>query len=119
MAIRYETPRPEIKIFYSDDKNYQNVVDQITLGIEEEGIPFVLEKRNEFKDPVSMAYKAAESSRLGVGIGVGDRIVLHFLKLKQDKPLFEIPLTTENEKLRRMGANAARLIKGIPFKEIG
>lgn len=117
MAIRYETPRPEIKVFYSGNKGLENIVEQITLGIEEEGIPFVVEERKDQTDPTYLAYKAAESSRLGVGIGVGESIVLHFIKLNQDQPLFTIPVTTDQEKLRKIGANGARLIKGNPFKD--
>ena len=46
-----------------------------------------------------------------------EEAVIHFSKLKIDKPLFILSLDgLEKEKLRIYGSNAARLIKGIPFK---
>lgn len=119
MAMRYEAPKPEIKIFYCDNHDYTKAIEEISLGLEEEGIPYVVESQGGVKDPVALAFKAAESSRLGVGIGVGPQIVLHYIKLNQDHPLFEIPYTTNEEKLRSLGSNAARLIKGMPFKDLG
>ncbi len=46
-----------------------------------------------------------------------EEAVIHFSKLRIDKPLFVLSLDgLEKEKLRIYGSNAARLIKGIPFK---
>src|SRR5690606_25492786 len=42
-------------------------------------------------------------------------IVLHYSKLEKEEPLFQIDLKN-NYQQGILGANAARLVKGIPFK---
>ncbi|WP_341779972.1 glycerol dehydratase reactivase beta/small subunit family protein [Levilactobacillus sp. HBUAS70063] len=86
-------------------------------GIEEEAIPVQTKVITE-ADVVTRAYQAALASRLSVGIGFADqRVVIHYKNLKPDRPLFSV-VTTSTDQLRRLGANAARLVKGVPFKKI-
>ncbi|MGI6108636.1 MAG: glycerol dehydratase reactivase beta/small subunit family protein [Eubacteriaceae bacterium] len=118
MNVSFESPKPEIKLFYEAGKADPRVIDEILLGIEEEGVPAVTESRDNVENAVVLAYKAAESSHLGVGIGVADAVVLHYIKLGEDQPLYRIPLTKNSERLRAIGANAARLVKRMPFKDI-
>lgn len=118
MNPNFETPRPEIKVYYKKNSVPKDVIRQVTLGIEEEGVPFVLLEK-DYEDATKLAYKAAEASNLGVGIGIGPKnISLHFIKLREDEPLFTIPVGSDEEFVRSIGANAARLIMRKPFKPV-
>ncbi|WP_413738860.1 glycerol dehydratase reactivase beta/small subunit family protein [Sodalis sp. RH21] len=95
---------------------------QLLLGMEEEGIPFVLhrvERGNGDTSPVTLAHQAASASPLAVGVAVGAReLVVHDPHLPADGPLFvleDYPRLAAEE-IRRLGCNAARLVKGLPFK---
>ena len=89
----------------------------ILWGLEEEGIPF--EIREESKGSiVDLAKQAAAGSPLNVGIGVGENgeIALYHQDLLTETPVFS--LTSKHRQplsLRRLGINAARLVKGQPL----
>lgn len=106
---------PAIHVYFSslDDPSHFH---QLLYGIEEEGVPHVTQSLSA-KSALEISYQAAQSSRLGVGIGIGedDQIILHYAKLPYEKPLFQIN-RQEKDKYRPLGANAARMVKGIPFK---
>ncbi|WP_246333915.1 glycerol dehydratase reactivase beta/small subunit family protein [Thermoactinomyces mirandus] len=108
---------PAIRIFFN-----QNIEEakfrEILYGIEEETVPFIAEKTDK-DSALHLGYQAAQSSRLGVGMGIGnDQLaVLHYERLKEDKPLFQINLNDHPVNLRVLGSNAARLVKGMPFKD--
>nr|WP_239585099.1 glycerol dehydratase reactivase beta/small subunit family protein [Enterococcus xiangfangensis] len=86
----------------------------VLLGIEEEGIPYE-EVVTTKLTLVEAAYELAANSPLEVGIVMNkDQAVLHYKKLPEDEPLFIID--TDYEELRKLGTNAARLVKRIPFK---
>ena len=109
------TDIPAIKI--SVLNRHSKYIKEITYGIEEEGIPYEITEEN-FYDTTEKAFEISQVSRLSVGIAMGkEEAVIHFSKLRIDKPLFILSLDgLEKEKLRIYGSNAARLIKGIPFK---
>lgn len=110
--------KPVINVFF--DKNKVNEVDikEVLLGIEEEGIPYEISHVN-FENALDSAYNASIESSLGVGIGVDEKmIVLHYNKLKKGLPLFVIKRNSNSTKIRSLGANAARLVIKMPFKEI-
>lgn len=89
----------------------------LLYGIEEEQIPIRTIEIPE-GNVVERAYKASLASKLAVGIAFsGDRYVVHYKNLVAETPLFDEQLT-EIEKVRNLGANAARLVKGIPFKNL-
>lgn len=108
-----EHRRPEIHVCYSrQNKEY---VKDILAGIEEEGL-FSYSYETKDYDPITSAYKASESSLLGVGISVvHSHVVLHVSNLKVDEPLLKIDVA-DTSHLRKFGSNAARYVKGIPFK---
>ncbi|GAA2909689.1 glycerol dehydratase reactivase beta/small subunit family protein [Enterococcus pseudoavium] len=88
----------------------------ILLGIEEEGIPYE-EVVTTKLTLVEAAYELAVNSPLEVGIVMdGRQAVMHYKKLPKNEPLFIID--TADEELRKLGTNAARLVKGIPFKAL-
>lgn len=119
MNVSFESPKPEIRVYWETGKVDESIVDEVLLGIEEEGVPFVKKGADYVDSAAVLGYKAAEASHLGVGIGIAENeIVLHFSKLKEDEPLFTIQTTKDSERLRAIGSNAARLVKRMPFKEL-
>lgn len=117
MNPRFDAPKPVIKVFNLKDAVHSYFIREIVLGIEEEGLPYSVEAKDQYDTAKELAYKAAEASHLGVGIGITDKqIAIHTNKLKEDQPLFCVRMTDDEEVLRAMGANAARLIKRMPFK---
>jgi hypothetical protein len=90
---------------------------QVQLGLEEEGVPGQ-HRTGQEASAVSLAWEAAALSPLGTGIGIGrDGMALHYNRLNREQPLFFVPASQMEEgESRRLGTNAARLVKGIPFR---
>lgn len=89
---------------------------EVQAGLEEEGIPWRL-LAAEGGECSELGHQAAASSQLGVGIGIhAAGLCIHYQKLPQAEPLFYLPQTDSRVKWRQIGSNAARLVKGIPFK---
>ena len=91
---------------------------EVLLGIEEEGIPFLLQ-HHPAGDVVDSAWQAARSSPLLVGIAC-DRhtLVVHHKNLPASAPLFTLMHHQDSQAQRNTGNNAARLVKGIPFRDL-
>lgn len=86
----------------------------LLYGMEEEEIPSQVFSSTK-TEIVEAAYEQAVTSPLAVGIAVNDKhAVLHFKNLPEKEPLFVVGNT--QEELMTLGKNAARLVKGIPFK---
>ncbi|WP_027625706.1 glycerol dehydratase reactivase beta/small subunit family protein [Clostridium lundense] len=113
----YEYEKPSIYIYYSSEISDISIFNDILFGIEEEGIPCEVKAQNGL-DFLELSYKAAQDSRLAVGIGIhlSGKITLTFNKLKKEAPLFTADLNSGEDVLRNLGANAGRLVKGIAFK---
>ena len=97
----------------------QAVIQEISLGIEEEGLPYewcALEDQGAR----AIAQSMSRASKLDIGIGIGKDgwIAIHHKQFPEGFYLFETQLTYIGDWLRAIGANGARLVKGIPFKEI-
>lgn len=112
--IPQETARPVIKVYGSKGSQLAHLK-QLFYGMEEESVPFeYIDQGTE--NAIELSYQACRASVLGVGIGFDDHeIVLHYEKLKKDKPLFRIPANSVSEEIRRLGTNSARLVKKEPF----
>lgn len=109
--------RPSIKVFYDCDILSVSDFTGVLLGIEEEGIPYDVQEEH-CGDCLELAHKASLESRLGVGVGISkEGIVLQFEKLDKAAPLFRIKLY-QTDLFRRLGSNAARLVKKMPFKPL-
>jgi hypothetical protein len=109
--------RPTIKVYYDCDHLSVSDFTGVLLGIEEEGIPYDIQEVHE-SSVIELAHKASLDSRLGVGVGISkEGIVLHYEKLDKAAPLFKIKLY-QKELFRSIGANAARLVKKMPFKPL-
>lgn len=93
------------------------VVLEMTYGIEEEGIPHRLVV-SEAVGAKALAEEAVRLSQLGVGIGIDEEglAVLYQEKLPEGHFLFQEQLPRTRRPLRDLGSDAARLVKGIPFK---
>lgn len=88
---------------------------EILEGIEEEGVLYQVEKREEYQAK-TLASAAANESLLETGIGIdGNNVCVTISKLTEHTPL-QIFSLSNNPELRVIGSNAARLIKGIPLK---
>ncbi|WP_203640748.1 glycerol dehydratase reactivase beta/small subunit family protein [Levilactobacillus andaensis] len=114
-----DTPeRPTIVIGVDGEiSTAQAQLQPLLNGIEEEQIPSSIQDI-AVSDVVSRAYQAALSSRLSVGIAYDDhRYVIHYKNLPEHEPLFDVTIDDVST-LRMLGANAARLVKGIPFKKL-
>ncbi len=106
-----------VKVYYDCDNLKERDFVSILLGIEEEGIPYEVQGVHE-SNVLELAYNASLDSRLGVGVGVSkEGVVLQYEKLKKDAPLFRIKLY-QTDMFWNIGANAARLVKRVPFRPI-
>lgn len=113
----YRAERPTVKIFYQEGLA-ESALRELLFGLEEEGIPWVAEPSTE-DSAVKLAFAASTASRLGVGLGVNNReAVLHYEKLSETEPLFRLPADAPPARKRSLGANAARLVKKLPFKPL-
>jgi hypothetical protein len=111
---------PAIKLFVGSGFNCPENLRELLYGAEEEGVPCEVEAaaENGAEDgAVVLAYRAAEASVLGVGLGLdgAGMAAVHYHKLPADKPLFTLNYRLDGGKLRSLAANAARLVKGMPF----
>ena len=109
--------KPSIIVYYDCDNLSESKFVNVLLGIEEEGIPYILEAVHN-SNVLELAHEASVNSRLGVGIGISkEGIVLQYEKLDKAAPLFRIKLY-QLELHRKIGSNAARLVKKMPFKSL-
>lgn len=119
MAIDF-TVKPEIFVYYDGNFPVESL-QAITLGIEEERIPFRKIQSNTFHLAAQAAYQGAQESSLNVALGcIDNQAALHYKNLHPDQPYQVINYagTCPFQVLRNFGANAARLVKGTPFKTI-
>lgn len=117
MVETHAPDRPSIAICVCPHVGYERKLREVQAGMEEEGIPYVLETQG-IDDAVSLASQAAGTSQLGVGVGIGSAAIsIHYCKLPEQSPLFNLIDTGISAEWRRIGYNAARLVKGIPFKD--
>ncbi|HJC00305.1 MAG TPA: glycerol dehydratase reactivase beta/small subunit family protein [Candidatus Flavonifractor merdavium] len=117
MAMVQEIRKPLIH-FYHAPQTDRRLLREVELGMEEEGIPWKL-SQEEGGHALELAWEAAKSSNLEVGIGAdGQELVLHYNKLEMAQPLFRISAQAGAAQARALGANAARLVKKLPLKAL-
>ena len=111
-----ETNKPCVLIHVSPHPSFEHKIREVQAGMEEEGIPYVVMQSNQ-SDVVALAYQGACTSKLGVGVGIGvEGLCIHYSKLPAEEPLFALKVAGTPLEWRHFGYNAARLVKGIPFK---
>jgi Dehydratase medium subunit len=113
--------RPAIHVSLAPEAD-ESFFKWISVGAEEEGIPCRLEPPDDADDETdvaALAYAAAQSSRLGVGVSVASgQVAVHERHMPAEKPV----ITTEVEEnharqvCRSAGSNAARLVIGTPLR---
>lgn len=107
--------KPTILIYTNEPE--QKILREICAGIEEEGVLFELVAK-EAMDFDDLCFESANDSILGSGIGVlRSQVALHIRLLPKGKQLFSMMNPTLAQ-ARCLGANAARAVKRIPFKEL-
>ncbi|MGM0602713.1 MAG: glycerol dehydratase reactivase beta/small subunit family protein [Bacillota bacterium] len=113
-----QSKKPSVHIGFDAEIAGSKIFKNVCYGLEEEGIPFYYFAGEE-KNAEVLAYQAAQGSRLNVGVGIGadNNIVLQHKKLDLEKPFFQKKIDA-NFQAKIIGSNAARLVKGIPVKEI-
>ncbi|MGL4725716.1 MAG: glycerol dehydratase reactivase beta/small subunit family protein [Scandinavium sp.] len=90
---------------------------EVLFGIEEEGIPFTL-REQPMDDLFQCAWQAAQHSPLLVGIACDEStLVVHYKNLPVSAPLYTLAQNQSHLAHRHTGNNAARLVKGLPFRE--
>jgi hypothetical protein len=99
----------------ADGRGQRECLREIGAGMEEEGVPYRTETASEGR-ACELAFAAALASPLDVGVGVDGEgnICVHHAKLPPDAPALAGPASSG----RVMGHNAARLVTGIPFKNV-
>jgi len=109
--------KPCIVIYAYDHSESALKIREVEAGMEEEGIPYSITQSNEM-DVNTLAHQAARASKLGVGVGIGaDGLAIQYDKLPKNEPLFQLTTSGTRGDWRTYGYNAARLVKGIPFKQ--
>lgn len=106
--------RPSIFIYTHEAD--PTVLKEVCAGIEEEGVFFdTTEMPDECME--KLAYKAARDSMLGSGVGIfGTAVCLKMRGLEKGRNI-ESYLSPNRTQCRNIGANSARAIKKLPFKE--
>lgn len=116
--LESEHVRHTIKIYINPNHSREDTLAQLQYGIEEESVPFEVVSA-PIEGAVKLAWEASCASRLEVGIGLDyDKLVLHYRKLNKEQPLFQISARSPQNQVRAIGANAARLVKKLPFKTV-
>lgn len=114
MSLRHEhvanDKLPKINIFYAP--GCVGRAEQVGYGIEEEGLPYRLrEKIAPFEEGQADIIKKG----LGVAIGLDSEIAFVYNRqLKKEEPFLNYS-GNDNEQLRIIGKNGARIIKHKPF----
>jgi hypothetical protein len=113
----YVRDKPAVRIEASTPVP-DSIIAPILWGLEEEGMPADI-RVGRHGSAQRLAKQAADGSPLNVGIGIEmakGSVALHHRDLPEEKP---VTLLADHhldvERLRRLGANAARLVKGEPL----
>lgn len=107
----------------------EDILKEICAGIEEEGVLYeiVIKDPLDIQEKVTLtqarivddlSFESAGKSILGSGIGMYQtETALYLSSLPKGKPVFYMK-SPSLEQARKLGANAARAVKRMPFKEL-
>ena len=110
--------KPCIHIYIIPHTGDEQKLREVKAGMEEEGIPCTVVQA-QASNVIALSYQGASASQLGVGVGIGpEGMSIHYHKLPPQEPLFISAAEGNPEQWRNFGYNAARLVKGIPFKKV-
>lgn len=105
--------KPSINIYCHCEE--KKILCEICAGIEEEGVFFEIVQIQE-KNAEMLAYEAANTSILGVGIGIFERTAVFTAKGMRFGASIEYYDDPCAEQCRKMGSNSARIVKRNPLK---
>lgn len=102
-------------LLYATQYISEDILKPVLYGIEEEGLPVVIESHNGTH--MLLADLASRNSALSVGIGIDDEaIVLTYKNIPAHQFIYRLSGYSQYPgSLRTLGVNAARLVKGNPF----
>jgi hypothetical protein len=91
---------------------------EVLAGIEEEGVPSVVERPRRRVEADALARQAAGRSSLSVGVGIDadGRVCVQHDKLAEPLPELTSTGAAEPHVARILGHNAARIVVGIPLR---
>ncbi|MGB3353888.1 MAG: glycerol dehydratase reactivase beta/small subunit family protein [Mycobacterium sp.] len=94
------------------------VENEVLAGIEEEGVPFVVERPTAGGDANALGRLAAGRSTLNVGVGIDDdgRVSVQHQKLARPPDGLSTDEPADPVAARTLGHNAARIVVGIPLR---
>lgn len=94
------------------------VEDEVLAGIEEEGVPSLVERPRTPADAMELARLAAGRSSLSVGVGIDEDGRVSVQQDKLPAPLSELASDGPAAPMvaRILGHNAARIVVGIPLR---
>ena len=93
------------------------IENEVLAGIEEEGVPSLVERPGGGADAQTLARLAAGRSSLSVGVGIDDHggVCVQHDKLAEPLPELTSPAADPGA-ARVLGHNAARIVVGIPLR---
>ncbi|MDV3127459.1 glycerol dehydratase reactivase beta/small subunit family protein [Mycobacterium sp. 21AC1] len=94
------------------------VENEVLAGIEEEGVPCVVDRPRGDEDADTLGRLAAVRSSLSVGVGIDGhgRVSVHHEKLAESLPGLSSARPADLKLARMLGHNAARIVVGIPLR---
>jgi propanediol dehydratase-reactivating factor small subunit len=94
------------------------VENEVLAGIEEEGVPCVVERPSGHADANALGRLAAGRSSLNVGVGIDDhgRVSVQHEMLAEPPSGLSTVGTADLKSARTLGHNAARIVVGIPLR---
>jgi hypothetical protein len=94
------------------------VENEVLAGIEEEGVPCVVERPRDNADANALGRLAAGRSSLNVGVGIDDhgRVSVQHEMLAEPPSGLSTESTADLKSARTLGHNAARIVVGIPLR---
>ena len=111
--------RPAVLV-YRDRRSPSAVLREVCAGVEEDGVPTeVADAPDELDaaDATALAHRAAQVSRLEVGIGLdaSGAVTVHHGKLPAGSPPLVTGFDAGPPEWRRAGRSGARIVKGLPL----
>ncbi|WP_245234142.1 glycerol dehydratase reactivase beta/small subunit family protein [Mycobacterium sp. PS03-16] len=108
--------KPAIVVLSAADGPVEHAV---LAGIEEEGVPYTVQRVTDGRAAPELARDAAGRAPLGVGVGVDTRggVCAHQDKLPAPVPGL-MSDGADPDVARALGHNAARIVVGLPLKRI-
>lgn len=116
---------PAVVVYVDPSRAGTALLFELLAGLEEEGVPgqvHVIPVSSKVQEPlfaVQLAYAAAKSSALEVGLGLDAQgaIALHHRRAEPNKPVFAAAGgSVDGLVARAFGSNAARLVKVQPLR---